>query len=450
MAGSALYTAVTGLQSFQRQLDVIANNIANVNTTGYRSSRVLFQDLFSQTISGGSPPTGTLGSTNSQQIGLGVSIASIDTDFNAGSIAATGIASDLAIQGNGFFILSQNSGERQTFTRDGSFSISTDGFLVDSATGLYVQGYPADDDGNINTDFNVDRLSIPVGGDSIVQATTNTVLFGNLSADAVLEDLLAVPPIAATTVNRNLQVFDSLGTPRDINLVFTKVDQLDSGGTLYNAWTFEAIYEGTNVANVGAGLDGAVIFDSNGQLVGLGETDGTTFTVFAVGTPTVSIPIGLFPGPSIPDTAFEFNIDFDDVTELSGNSELTNPFQNGFPRGVLQDYVIGNSGLITGVFTNGLTAVLGQVALASFSNLGGLERIGNNQFRETNSSGTALIGASNTSGLGTISGGALEGSNVDLGKEFSDMIVTQRAFQANARTITTADSILQETVNLIR
>ena len=450
MAGSALFTAVTGLQSFQRQLDVIASNIANVNTTGYRGARVLFQDLFSQTISGGSAPSGSLGSTNSQQIGLGVAVGSIDISHAQGSLSATGVASDLAIQGNGFFILSPNGGATQTFTRDGSFSISTDGYLADASTGLYVQGYPADIDGVINTDLNVERLSIPVGGNAIVQATSVTNLVGNLSSDGTSGDALAVPPVPPTTVNRNLQVFDSLGTPLDIDMLFTKVDQLDFGGTLYNAWTFDADFLGTDVTNVGGGNDAAVIFDENGQLVAIGETDGTTFTAAAPGTPTISIPIGLFPGPSIPDTAFEFSVDFTEVTELSGDSELTNPLQNGFSRGVLQDYIIGNSGLITGVYTNGLTRTLGQVALASFANLGGLERVGSNQFRETTSSGNPLIGISNAGGRGSITGGALESSNVDLGSEFSNMIVTQRAFQANARTITTADSILQETVNLIR
>ena len=453
MSGSALFTAVTGLQGFQRKLDVIANNIANVNTTGYRGARVLFQDLFSQTLAGGSAPTGALGSTNPRQIGLGVRISSIDTNFNQGSLTTTGVSSDLAIQGNGFFILS--GGQGLTFTRDGSFNVSTNGFLEDSATGFLVQGYNADDNGVVDANGPIEPLEIPIGGQAIVQPTSITTLVGNLSAEALAEDLLAVPPVDATVVTRTIRAYDSLGVGRDIELRFTKIPQVDDGGTLYNAWQFEAFYEGVDVANFGTGLDaiedpGAVLFNTDGSFHSIGALEGATFTASAPGAFPVSIPLSAFPGPSIPDAPLEFEIDFSRVTELSGNSEVTNPTQDGFPRGVLADFVIGENGLITGVFTNGLTRTLGQVAMANFANLGGLERIGNNMFRETPSSGLAQVGTANSGGRGSISGGVLESSNVDLGEEFSNMIITQRGFQANARTVTAADNILQETVNLIR
>ncbi len=157
-----------------------------------------------------------------------------------------------------------------------------------------------------------------------------------------------------------------------------------------------------------------------------------------------------FTGDTIPETPFEFNLDFSSVTNLSGASQVTNPNQDGFPLGILEAFNIGESGIVNGVFSNGLTRVLGQVALANFSNVNGLEKIGDNLFRTSSSSGIAQIGQANTGGRGTISGGVLEGSNVDLGTEFSNMIVTQRGFQANARTITTADTLLGEAVNLIR
>ncbi|MFP6582277.1 MAG: flagellar hook protein FlgE, partial [Candidatus Hydrogenedentota bacterium] len=434
---SALFTAVTGLQAFQRKLNVIANNIANVNTTGYRGARVLFQDLFSQTLSGGSPPVGSLGSTNPQQIGLGVRISSIDIDHTQGSLASTGNASDLAIQGNRFFILSNGAGA--TFTRDGSFGLSTNGFLEDSATGFFVQGYSADITGAINTNGAVGNIQIPVGGQSIVQATTITNLVGNLSAEAESADPLAVPPVLATVVTRTIRAYDSLGVARDIDLIFTKVDQIDDGGTLYNAWEYRAEFEGQEV-QVSVPDAGALLFNSDGSLHAIGSVDGANvFTASAAGTENISIPLSLFPGPSIPDTPMEFEINFSSVTELSGGTDITNPTQDGFPRGVLQDYTIGENGLITGIFTNGLTRTLGQVALATFSNLGGLARIGNNQFVETPSSGLAQIGTSNTGGRGSISGGVLESSNVDLATEFSNMIIAQRGFQAIARTITAAD-----------
>jgi flagellar hook protein FlgE len=444
--GGALFTAVTGLQSFQRKLDVIASNIANVNTTGYRSSRVLFEDLFSQTIKGGAAPDGNFAGSNPQQVGLGVRIGSIDVDFGQGAITATGVTSDLAIQGQGFFIL--NDGTGNTYTRDGSFAVNRAGFLVDPSNGLFVQGYQADLNGVVDTDMEVTNLSIPVGGRSIVQPTSITELRGNLTSEGVLEDLLAVPPVMATTVTRTLRVFDSQGTGIDVVTTFTKIPQVDDGGTLYNAWNMNTTYNGTDVTNV---ADQAVLlFNSDGSFRDIGNFDGATFTALAAGTPTVSVPVALFPGPSIPSTPYEFTIDLDEVTELSGDSELTNPNQDGFARGVLQEFSIGDNGQIVGVFTNGLTRVLGQVALADFANVNGLSQIGSNQFRETPSSGFAEIGVANTGSRGSINGGVLESSNVDLGTEFSNMIITQRAFQANARTINAADTLLQETVNLIR
>lgn len=448
MSGSALFTAVTGLQTFQRKLNVIASNIANVNTTGYRGARVLFQDLFSQTLSGGSPPVGSLGSTNPQQIGLGVRISSIDTDHTQGSLTSTGVSSDLAIQGNGFFVLSNGAG--MTFTRDGSFALSTNGFLEDSATGFAVQGYSADDFGVVDSNGPVGNLIIPVGGQSIVQETSVTNLVGNLSAEAFAEDLLAVPPVAATQITRTIRVYDSLGVARDVDLEFTKVNQVDDGGTLYNAWEYRGFFNGDEV-QVSVPDAGALLFNSDGSLHAVGSVDGANvFTALPSGNDIIEIPLASFTGASVPDAPMNFVVDFESVTELSGGTDITNPIQDGFPRGVLQDYVIGENGLITGVFTNGLTRTLGQVAMATFSNLGGLERIGNNQFRETPSSGIAQVGTSNTGGRGSISGGVLESSNVDLGTEFSNMILTQRGFQANARTITAADTLLQEAVNLIR
>ncbi len=448
--GTALFTAVTGLKAFQRSLDVIANNIANVNTVGYRGARILFGDLFSQTLEGASAPDGTFGGTNPSQVGLGVGIATIDIDHGQGSLNTTGFASDLAIQGAGFFIL--NNGAANTFTRDGSFSVNANGFLIDPATGLFVQGFGLDANGNVDTQAEVGNLQIPLGGAAIVQATTLTNLVGNLSADATIGDPSAVPPIPADSVTRRIRVFDSLGTAREIELTFTKIAQVDDGGTLFNAWEWDATFDGTSVVNLGGFTGTAVLlFNPDGSLAKSGIDDGAgTVNPLSPGDFNASIPLSAFSGDSIPVTPFEFNIDFSSVSSLSGLSELTNPNQDGFPLGILENFNIGESGVINGIFSNGLTRVLGQVALATFSNIAGLERAGNNQFRQSSSSGMAQIGQSNTGGRGTISGGVLEGSNVDLGTEFSNMIITQRGFQANARTITTADTLLGEAVNLVR
>lgn len=425
--GTAIYTGVNGLLVQQRKLDVVASNIANVNTVGYRGARVLFQDLFSQTLAGGSAPVGNFGGTNPQQVGLGVQIASIDVNFEQGSLITTGVSSDLAIQGSGFFVL--NDGTSNRYTRDGSFRINANGLLIEPATGLRVQGYMADEQGVIDTNGVATDIVIPLGGTGIVRATENATLIGNLNADVA----------AGVTVSRSIKVFDSLGTEREVTLTFTKTANT-------NEWTWEATFNGVTVSPVPAPT---LTFDDQGVLVddALSPEDETKGTV--------SIPASAFPtDTALPEVPFEFTIDFAAITQLSmgedANSDVTLRNQDGFPRGVLQSFNIGANGEINGVFSNGLTKVIAQVALATFSNVSGLERDGNNLFRETPASGSAQVGGPQSGGRGSVTGGVLENSNVDLGSEFSNLIITQRGFQANARTITAADTLLQETVNLGR
>ena len=462
--GTAIFTGVSGLLSFQRRLDVIASNIANINTTGYRGSRVLFQDLFSQTLEGARATGGGFGGSNPLQVGLGVRVATIDTNFSQGSLITTGVASDLAIQGSGFFTLSD--GTTNLFTRDGSFALNSGGFLIDPATGLFVQGFQANSAGVITTDGLPTNLSIPVGGQAIVRPTSFANLVGNLNSDAVIGQEGGSD---AGVITRTIRVFDSLGTARDLTVTFTKRLAVDvSGGETRNAWEFSVTFENTEVANVAAGRTGVLLFDSNGLLVDSGSLDGPGGQGFVsgFGTPpdpnspadSVLIPEVLFTGNdpqnplnnSIPVTPFTFDLRFNDISELAGESDVTLSNQDGLPRGVLESFNIGDNGTLNGIFSNGLTVVIGQVALATFANVGGLQRAGSNLFRDTPSSGNAQIGAAGSGGRGSITGGVLEGSNVDLGTEFSNMIVTQRGFQANARTITAADLLLQEAVDLIR
>jgi len=416
--GTAMFTAVTGLLAHQRRLDVVANNIANVNTTGYRGSRALFQDLLSQTLTGGSAASGTHGGTNPQQVGLGVSLASIDVDYGQGSLFTTGVASDLAVQGNGFFILSD--GSTQHFTRDGSFQLNAVGALIEPATGLRVQGYMADENGVVDATGEPTDIVIPIGNQAIVRATQNVSLAGNLSSDAT-----AGPP--ATTIGRTVTVYDSLGTPRDIQLTFTK---LAASGQ----WQWTATSTDPDIQSVTG--TGTIEFDANGGFV---SVDSSQVSVsFAAGASTV------------PVDPFEFSMDFSGISQLSGDSDVTLLSQDGYEPGILENFSIGANGVINGVFTNGLMQTIGRVALASFANIGGLIRVGGNMFDATPSSGVAQVGLPNTGSRGEVSGGVLEQSNVDLGTEFSNMIITQRGFQANARTITAADTLLQETVNLVR
>ncbi len=447
--GTAMYTAVTGLLTHQRRMDVVANNIANVNTTGFRGARASFQDLFSQTLAGGSPPLGTFGGSNPRQVGLGVMLSGIDVNYGQGPITSTGVSSDLAIEGNGFFVLS--NGSDRFYTRDGSFDLNSLGFLIDPATGLFVQGYQADANGNIDTNAIPGNIVIPLGVQTIVRSTENAILSGNLDSNAA----------DGAIATRILTVYDSLGTPRDVTLTFTKRPQVDDGGTLYNAWTYRATYDGTEVTNVdtGAGHTGVILFDSEGNFHAEGSlTPADVFdnraTSATLTENQVIIPASLFSGSSVPTTPLEFNLNFEDVSHLAAaagvNSDVTITNQDGYPMGVLDSYSIGDGGIINGVFTNGLRQVQGQIVLATFANLGGLERRGDNLFIETTASGLAQVGVPFSGGRGTISGGVLEGANVDLGTEFTNMIITQRGYQANARTITTADTMLQEAVNLVR
>jgi flagellar hook protein FlgE len=439
--GTALFTGVTGLLAQQTRMDVVANNIANVSTTGYRSSRVDFQDLLSQTIDGGSPTTNVTGGTNPSQIGLGVTTGSISVDFTEGPLSTTGISSDLAIDGEGMFILSD--GETNYYTRDGSFGLNSAGVFIDPSTGLKVQGYMADANGNVNTDTGISDITVLIGDTEIVQETQNGVVKGNLNSEEA----------DGTTVQRTFRVYDSLGTARDVDVTFSKTTQVTVDGVSYNAWTWKAQYNGTDVTNVNSGDTGVVLFDSNGSYYAEGSIDGSgTFTPRAsqASQNEVTIPDTLFTDGSMPNTPFDFSLDFSSVTSLADSSDISLDSQDGYERGVLEEYSVGTDGIITGSFTNGKTQVLGQIALAGFSNIGGLSRTGNNCFIETSSSGLAQIGIPDSGGRGQICGGELEGSNVDLGTEFSNMIVTQRAYQANARTITVSDTLLQETVNLVR
>ncbi len=429
--GTALFTGVTGLKAHQTRLDVVAANIANVNTIGYRSGRVLFQDLFSQTLRGASGPEGGFGGANPQQVGLGVEVASIDTSFEQGSLITTGNASDLAIQGNGFFILSD--GVKNAYSRDGSFTLNSNGELIEPGTGMKVQGYMVDENGNIDTNTVPTDITVPLGGTGIVRASTLAKFIGNLNPT---ED----PDNPGKVVNRSVEVVDSLGKPHNVDLTFTK-----QPAPAENTWQWQAEYDGVVV---GGGNATSLLF--------FNASDGTFDEAASQASEAIEFSISasaLGENGSIPED-LTVALDFSEITQLASgtdlDSDLTLQAQDGFERGTLQRFLISADGEVVGVFSNGLSRTIAQVALANFSNVGGLLRDGNNLFTETTNSGSPQVGAPETGGRGSVSGGVLENSNVDLGDEFSNLIITQRGYQANARTITAADTLLQETVNLIR
>ncbi|MGQ9473270.1 MAG: flagellar basal-body rod protein FlgF [Candidatus Caldatribacteriaceae bacterium] len=400
----SLFSGVSGLKNHQTQMDVIGNNIANVNTVAFKASRVTFEDILSQTIEGArSPVSGGPGGVNPTQIGLGMTISSVDTIFTPGSLQTTNNPTDLAIQGDGFFIVS--SGTQVYYTRDGSFSMSADGSLVGSG-GYRVQGWLADSDGNIDTTQALQNIVIPVGTQMKPKATENLFFEGNLDANFA----------NGATWTTSSQVYDSLGNAHNLVITFTK------SGT--NTWDWEATLD-----TISGGTE-TVEFGPDGSV-----TSG--------GTGTLSFTI---PGAN----ALNITVDFSQMTQFGNPSTAYVSLQDGYEAGSLETVSVDSSGIITGIFTNGQSKALGQVALANFVNPAGLTKVGGNLYQISNNSGSPNIGAANSGGRGSIAVGALEMSNVDLAQEFTNMIVTQRGFQANSRVITTSDEMLQDLINIKR
>jgi flagellar hook protein FlgE len=459
----SLYSGVSGLQNHQIRMDVLGNNISNINTTGFKKGRVNFQDMLSQTLSGAAKPTDEVGGVNPKQVGLGMVIASIDTIHTQGSLQTTGVMTDLAVQGEGFFIL--QDGEKRYYTRDGSFGIDRNGLLVDPANGLRVQGWQANTiDGitTINRAAAVDDLVIPVGDKDPAAATTEVELACNLDKRTP-----EIPPGAAPqtildgTWSTTFDIYDSFGNVHQLRVNFTKVVGIA------NRWQAEVLVDPdaevpTNtLVEIGAenNTDNLffIDFDNLGSLAAVldaqGDTiaEGTLQVQVGFDVPEATIP----PGEAAVRQLFTLNLGEvgsyrDAVTQFAEKSSTKAITQNGYPMGYLESFKIDQAGVITGVYSNGTNRAIGQVALAGFTNPGGLEKAGENTYEVSNNSGEARIDAAGIAGKGKIIAGALEMSNVDLAEQFTDMIVTQRGFQANSRTITTSDQMIQELLTLKR
>ncbi len=400
----SMFAGVTGLRNHQIRMDVIGSNIANVNTIGFKASRVNFQEAFSQTIKGASAPSGSRGGTNPQQIGLGMTIAGVDVLHTQGNLQPTGLMTDLAIERNGFFILRDASGF--CYTRAGNFDLDAEGYLT-AAGGRRVQGWMAQNgifgEKNQNT---LTNLRIPVGEVIGARATANMTMANNIDSRE---------PVGTTLV-RTIDVYDSLGNSHYLVITFEKTD--------VNEWSWKAEW-GPDVVG-----SGSLQFTTEGKLsTALG--DQISFT-----------PEGA--------NQVEITVDFSRITQCASGSSVAVIDRNGNTMGTLEGFTIDSSGVITGVYSNGLTERLAQVGLAAFANPGGLMKRGENTYEASNNSGIPQIGEAGTGGRGTVAPGALEMSSVDLSLEFTSMIVTQRGFQANSRIITTSDEMLQELVNLKR
>lgn len=563
---STLFSGLSGLNVNQTRLNVVGNNIANVNTVAFKGSRTIFTPQFYVTDNPGSPPSGDFGGANPSQRGLGATVAAIQKDFSPGAIEPTGRPTDMAIDGEGFFIV---QGALRRYTRDGSFSLNSQNQLVTSG-GDFVLGYGVDDAGQVQLG-QLDRLTIPLGQATLAQATTQVDFQGNLSitsagasvlnsqalttvggasqptattlltniaattangtplfnvgdtitlsgtkggdpftpsnftvtATSTLQDLINfyntalgidlnapsgsgfptpgatfkndntppagdpnsiqfvvvgnlgvahaltvtggpltltqgttgdIPPIASAPngkpINTVFRSFDSLGNPLSVNLTVV-LDSITPAGTV---WRFTATSP-DNVGNPTAVIgQGTLQFDNNGRLV---NTLGTSVTLSRQGT-----------GAETPQT---IELDFSRVTGLRDNvSTLQFTSQDGFPIGTLASFSIGADGTITGSFTNGLNRTLGQLAVATFRNPQGLTDNGGNLYSASAASGVAVIGTPLQLGAGAVRAGALELSNVDLSKEFTNLIVATTGFSSASRVITTADRLIQELLNTTR
>ena len=409
----SMYSGVSGLRSHQTMMDVVGNNLANINTAGYKSSSVVFQDVLSQTLANAGGPVEGGGGTNPAQVGLGTRIGGISTSWTQGASQLTGRATDLAIQGDGFFVVRQ--GAEQLYTRAGSFSFDANGTLVTSS-GAAVLGWPADG-GVINTNGELRPLQLPIGQTMPPTPTDRVRLGGNLPATT-----------GATTLTSSVTVYDAQGSPVPVSLAFTRADGDPSG-----QWTV------TGTVPDGAGGTTTVLTSTLTWDAGTGSFDAAELTLATSGV-----------GDFATDIRLQLGSPAEPMTQYAGANTLAALEQNGVAMGALQSFAIAPDGTVVGIFSNGLRQPVGQLATATFTNPGGLEKTGGSTFRPTINSGLVQVGVAGTGGRGPLNGGVLEMSNVDLAAEFTGLIVAQRGFQANSRVISASDELLQDLVNLKR
>ncbi|GAB4121164.1 MAG: flagellar hook protein FlgE [Fimbriimonadaceae bacterium] len=413
----AMLSGVASIKAQQTRMNVIGNNLANVNTTAYKGTRVSFTDMMAQTVRGATRPTDSRGGLNPIQYGLGVLTSGTDGNMEQGSLNATNRQTDFAIQGHGFFAVS--NGDRIAYTRDGTFDLDANGYLVHRSTGERLLGWSANPvDGSIDTNAPVGEssaLQIPIGQRTAVQQTTEVTWAGNL-------DSREFNRAGTATTSSLVRVYDPLGGAHDVTVTLTE-------GTTPNTWNWSV--SGTTLTATGSGT---ITFNPTDGTIASGGTGSATFT----------------PPPASGVPAFDVDMDFSAFSQLATDMQIQAANQNGYGPGSLQNYSVGADGVITGIYTNGLTRPLGQFAMAIFSNPAGLERQGSNLYRNTDNSGVPVIGAPRSGGRGQVNAGFLEQSNVDIGTEFTDLIVTQRGFQANTRVVTTVDEMLQDLINMKR
>jgi len=410
---SSFSIPLSGLSASQEALNIISNNLANLNTTGYKDQTGNFQSLFYQNL-------GSDGAGDPIQVGAGTQVGSVSTDFTNGGVNNTGVPSDVAITGNGFFITQASNGTVE-YTRAGDFTVNSSGQLV-ATNGNTVMGYPAVN-GVVNQSGTLAPIQVGQSAISPPAATTTMQQQTNLDASAPVGTEYSTP----------LTVYDSLGESHVLTFNYTNTGP--------GAWTYQITLPAADTGGTGNPTviaTGNLTFDANGNLTNpTGKITGINITGLADGAANMSLTWNLTGanGSSL-------------LTQVAAPSATTSTNQNGYGAGVLQSYTVESNGTVQGQFSNGQVQALGQIALANFPNTNGLQLTGSSNYAPTLASGAAVIGAPNSGGLGTLTGGALEASNVDISTEFTNLIVTQRGFEANARVITTLDTVTNDTINL--
>lgn len=460
----SLYAGVSGLQNHQTRMDVIGNNISNVNTYGFKRGRVDFQDMISQQLGGASRPNEEVGGVNPKEVGLGMSVAAIDTIFTQGNLQSTGVSTDIAIQGNGFFVL--KNGDETFYTRAGVFGVDSEGTLVNPSNGLRVQGWMAEEANGrqiLRTSATPTDLVIPVGQKDPPHATENVHYFCNLNKNTPeIPENPTQDQILEGTWQTEINIYDTYGNSHQVQMNFTKVPgNPNQWAVNVNVDPDNADFTQTRIGfGTTDGVDNTYIlnFDNTGKLLSVQDSAGN------VSNPEGEIVLqaSYNVADSNPDAdgnpyrqTFNLNLGTigsmeNSITQAASKSTTKANYQDGYKLGYLDNFKIDQNGIITGVYSNGSVRTIGQIAMASFTNQGGLEKKGDTMFAESINSGMANIGESRTVGKGSLLAGTLEMSNVDLTEQLTDMIVTQRGFESNAKTIQTGDSMLETVINLKR
>jgi len=409
---AAFSIALSALSADTTAINAVGNNLANLNTTGYKSVDVNFEDLMSLSLGTGA---------NSAQVGMGVGPAGTFASYTQGTVTTTNEPMDAAIQGQGFFVV-RNSGGQTLYTRDGSFKLDGSGNVV-TQTGEFVQGWAAVN-GTVNASGAVSNLTAPLGTTVPAIVTTTMGITANLNSATATNGTFSAP----------IQVYDSLGTSHTLTVNFTE--------TSANNWNYTVTVPAADLASGGDPkiASGTLTFDGKGNLSSPAASDDPValkITGLADGAADMNINWNLYNGTN------------STITQYAEASSVGATPQNGAAAGQIQDVSLENGGLLVANYSNGQQVTIGQLALASIPNPDSMVSVGNNNLQSSAFTGDIALGAAGSGGRGQIVANSLESSTVDMATQFTDMLTYERGYQAASRVITTSDQMVQDTENLI-